>query len=172
MKTWNFEKDYAAIIKIVRSATSKARDNNKEDIQQEALIRIYNTIEDYQSKGKEVTEGLIYVIAYRSYTRYVKHKSININSPLFVEFDADFVDEGSSPALYVNLPVVDASYEVSEVVESYINNRSKFTNSEKLLLDYILIDHMGSSVVDAYVALGINKSNGSRALKKLRELCA
>lgn len=156
----------------------KVRAQDKEDVKQTAILRILTSMQKYDND--QLPEDKLFsfaqVIVKRTVVDYYRKSSRKIEqNSTFVNF-CDNVDEetGSGGADAFNTTVDDYGYEVADIRLDYQNNCNKFTPQERRVVEYLLFNENGKGMNMAEISseLGVNKSHATRALKKLREVCA
>lgn len=156
----------------------KVKAQDKEDVKQTAILNILTALEKYDSgqlphdklfSFAQVIVKRTVVDYYRRVNRKIEQNSTSVNW-------CDNVDEetGSGGADAFNTTVEDYGYEVADIRLDYLNNAHKFTPQERRIVEYMLFNKEGEGMElpEVYKKLGIHKSHGARALKKLREVCA
>jgi len=156
----------------------KVKDQDKEDVKQTALLRIWSSLSNYNSE--QLPEDKLFsfaqVIVKRTVVDYYRKSSRKIEQNSTLVNWSDDVDEetGSGGADAFNTPIDDCGYDVANIRLDYQINAHKFTPQERKVIEYLLFNENGTGMNMAEISseLGINKSHATRALKKLREVCA
>lgn len=160
----------------------KVKPQDKEDVKQTAILRILESLKNYTSE--ELPENKFFsfsqVIVKRTVVDYYRRSSRKIekNTTYGVfsegqdELDEAGDDTSAAPIFFK--AVEEVSYEVSNIRADYEINSNKFTPQERKIIDFLLFNENGSGMNMAEISaeLGVNKSHATRALKKLREVCA
>jgi len=162
----------------------KVRHQDKEDVKQTAILRILESMKNYTSE--ELPENKLFsfcqvivkrtvVDYYRRSSRMIEQASTSVNFCDDVKDKNVSVGDGAEGgADTFSVEVEDNSYGVADIRIDYQNNSHKFTPQERKVIEYLLFNEEGAGMNMAEISseLGINKSHATRALKKLREVCA
>lgn len=162
----------------------KVRPQDKEDVKQEAIIRILKSL-----RKQEVPEDVLVphcrIIIRRTAIDYYRYRARKIEKISFTMFFTDaFVKAEDSKSygpsagawhdtsISLNLTHLDENYEIVELKRDFDINRHMFTGTEQKVIDYLLDDseNISKSMADIARDLQINKSFTTRAFQKLRKI--
>jgi RNA polymerase sigma factor (sigma-70 family) len=158
----------------------KVCQQDREDVKQTAILRILTSMKKYDSEQlpKEKLFSFAQVIVkrtvvdyYRKTNRKIDQASTSVN---FCDGGTEDSRESESMVDFFSVETEDMGYVVSDIRTDYENNSDKFTPQERRVVEYLLFNENGSGMNMAEISaeLGVNKSHATRALKKLREVCA
>jgi RNA polymerase sigma factor (sigma-70 family) len=178
----NFNLDLNILKPIFDFELFKVRQQDKDDVKQTAILRILESLKNYTSE--ELPENKLFsfaqVIVKRTVVDYYRKSGRkieqNTTSVFFADgqagSDSDMGEATDEKSFATSAD--DVNYEVADIRTDYENNSHKFTPQERKIIDYLLFNENGSGMNMAEISaeLGINKSHATRALKKLREVCA
>lgn len=158
----------------------KVNAQDKEDVKQTAILRILMALKNYDSE--QLPEDKLFSFAqvivkrtvvdyYRRASRKIEQSSTTVN---FCDGGAEDTRESEHPSDYFYIATDDSGYRVAGIRVDYQNNCHKFTPQERRIVEYLLFNSNGKGMNMAEISseLGVNKSHATRALKKLREVCA
>jgi RNA polymerase sigma factor (sigma-70 family) len=155
----------------------KVRQQDREDVKQDAILEILSSLPKYDSEtlppeklfsfSQKIVKRVV-VDYYRRINRKIDQNSVSVNFCDDVEEDAE---SGGADAF--NLAVEDYNFSISGVRADYHRNIRKFTPTEKRVIEHLLYneDGRGMTMADISSELGINKSHATRAVQKLRAIC-
>ena len=161
-----------AIQKSIRFHTYNIADPvERQDLTQDiylAIIKSYDSIKD-----PDKAESFCHEVIKRQKWNYYRSKKRNaeryfLHCPVVDEENEEMQD-------MVFVLEEDFNYGMAELQESYMNIRAKFTTSETLILDSIIIEcrfNLGfrGETTEIATALGVTKAHVSKTIKKLRDL--
>lgn len=151
----------------------KINEQDKEDVKQNAIVRILTSLADPRYIVTEETLfGFAQKIVKRTVVDYYRklYRKIEVNSSS-VNFSDGFAKDDSWADAF-SKAVNESGFAVAELRVDYSMNKRKFTPQERRVVEYMLFDEDGAGMQMKEItdALGIDKSHGSRAFHKLREL--
>ncbi|QNR70499.1 sigma-70 family RNA polymerase sigma factor (plasmid) [Paenibacillus peoriae] len=171
----NVALDLVAIQPIFDFELFKVKAQDQEDVKQNAIVQILTSLADPRYV---VTEDTLFSFAQRIVQRTVadyyrkKYRMIEVNSTSvhFVDAVDEETGEGGSNAF--NYKVEDFGYQISELRVDYRMYKQDFSPQERKVIDYLLYngDAPAMQMKEITDLLGIDKSHGSRAFHKLRNL--
>lgn len=160
--------------KIFNFELYKVRRQDKEDVKQDAIVRILKSL-----KTQEIPEDKLFsfcqTIIKRTVVDYYRHTNRKIDqASTSVHFcDSDYDSEsGESSVDAFQYEQEELGYGISDIRYDFETNRGAFTPTEQKAIEFMLQDSTSMSMSLAEIAneLQINKSHTTRAFKKLREM--
>jgi DNA-directed RNA polymerase specialized sigma24 family protein len=156
----------------------KIKDQDKDDVKQTAILRILDSLRKYDSE--QLPEDKLFsfaqVIVKRTVVDYYRRANRKIEtSSALVHWSDDVDDEtGAGGAGAFSTSVNDLGYSLAGVRIDYRRNAHKFTPQERKVIEYLLFNDEAAGMNKSEISakLGIHKSHATRALDKLREVCA
>ncbi|MGG1263781.1 sigma-70 family RNA polymerase sigma factor [Brevibacillus laterosporus] len=153
----------------------KVRNQDREDVKQTAILRILDALNNPRYK---VTSDSLFrfshlivkrtvVDYYRGVGRMIEQYTTSVH---YCDGNNDNeLDDGNE---YFAVEVPDNGYSVADIRLDYRLNKNEFTPQQSKIIElYLSDDGLGMSMIDVTRKLGMNKSHGSRALQKLKEVC-
>lgn len=159
--------------KIFNFELYKVKPQDKEDVKQDAIVRIMNALKKQEIEEDKIPAFCQTIIKravvdyYRSTNRMIDKASTS------VFFSDGFGDEeGDSETSSFAHESEDYGYEVSDIRIDFDLNRHKFTPTEQDTIEFMLFNEKGMAMNLTEIAqeLQINKSHTTRAFKKLRDM--
>jgi DNA-directed RNA polymerase specialized sigma subunit, sigma24 homolog len=155
----------------------KVKDQDKEDVKQDCIVEILSALPKYSKEQlpddklfsfAQVIVKRVVVDYFRRMNRKIVQNSTSVNFCDGVEEDS-----GAGGADAFSASVKDYGFDITTLRLDYQRNAHRFTPNERRIVELMLFneDTLGMDVSEAYNALGLHKSHGARALKKLREFC-
>lgn len=163
----------------------KVRRQDKEDVKQAAILRILESMQNYSTE--ELPENKLFsfaqVIVKRTVVDYYRRQSRKIEADTnYVNFCDDVKDknihEGSQGTAQgadtFSISVMDNNYQVADIRVDYQNNSHLFTPKERMVIEYMLFNEegVGMNLTEISEELGVHKARATKAMQKLREVCA
>ncbi|MBG9612505.1 sigma-70 family RNA polymerase sigma factor [Bacillus cereus] len=163
-----------SIAKIFNFELFKVRNQDKEDVKQDCILRIMKSLQQ-TTVPSEKLPSFCQTIIKRTVVDYYRYTNRMVEQNSTSVFYCDgFIEDDSSDN---NCPTFcqesyEQGYEFSIVKADYEIHRNKFTPTEQHVIEYMLYDGLGVCMNLAEIAneLKINKSHSTRALKKLRSI--
>lgn len=150
----------------------KVKEDDREEIKHDSIVRILTAIRDNKIKSDLFTFS--HTVIRRTVTDYYRKKGnmINSNSTSVNFCDGADEDQGSTVD-YFSYETREVGYDMSDVRNSYLVNIGEFTKQERKIVDYMLFTEDGMDMKPTEIAnlLGIHKSHASRAMKTLKRVC-
>lgn len=164
-----------SMTKIFDFELFKVRNQDKEDVRQDCVIRIMTALKK-QSVDVDKLPSFCQTVIKRTVVDYYRktNRMIDKNSTS-VFFCDGFADDGGSDEgndMSFSATTEESGYDLIDIRLDFSLNRHRFTPTEQEVIEFMLNTEEGMSMNLAEIAteLHINKSHTTRAFKKLREM--
>lgn len=160
---------------VFRFELFKVKEQDKEDVKQDCIVRILKALKK-QEVPVEKLPFFCQTIIRRTVLDYYRRKNRMIDQKTMLVFFCDrYGDEEGDVDEVITFAheCEDYGYVLSDIRADFEKNRNKFTPTEQNVIEYMLYNQKGLSMNLSEIAaeLQVNKSNTTKAFKKLREIC-
>lgn len=159
--------------KIFNFELYKVKNQDKEDVKQDCIIRILNALKKQEVEVDKLPSFCQTIIKRTVVDYYRKsNRKIDQNSTSVFFCDGFEDGEGDDNTPSFAMESEDFGYDISDVKADFEMNHHRFTPTERTAIEYMLSNYesMSMSLAEIAVELKINKSHTTRAFKKLREI--
>lgn len=164
-----------SMTKIFGYELSRVSPQDREDVKQNCILEILKALRKNDNIPAEKFPSYCHTIIKRTIVDYYRKNNRHVERYSFlVHYNDGADDEKGSTVDCFTAKSVDTGYEMVDLRTDYLHNRDAFSKSERRILDYMLFNEyaMGMTIKEITDFLQIHKANGSRAIKKLRQLCS
>jgi RNA polymerase sigma factor (sigma-70 family) len=164
--------DLNALTPIFNFVLKGVRQEDREDVKSESIVRILTAVDKGNIK-KDLFTFAHTVVQRTVFDYYRKNNRMITKSSTLVNFCDGADEEQGSTVDYFSQRDIEHGYGLSDVKNDYLNNKSVFTPQESRIIDYMLFTEEGMDMKPTEISnmMGLNKSHASRAMNKLKKVC-